>query len=194
MRSCDELSETIDIVCLHFSGLLISFAWWIGTSGTLTSSNSSWPTAVIVYQSGWSWEISAYLARVEGAYWSLIFKHTDSRSNAGNSQAGHGILNQVRAARAEEGRGLGVLPGIVARMVDAADGRRRSSVSMSGWRRKGTNTYPAMVASVSFHEQYLGKETVDEKTESWKICDGIRSGRLFKNQMFVSTPPKNGVT
>lgn len=51
MRSCDELSETIDILWLHFLGLLISFAWWIGASGTLTSSNSSWPTAVIVYQS-----------------------------------------------------------------------------------------------------------------------------------------------
>lgn len=78
-------------------------------------------------------------------------------------------------------------------MVDAADGRRRSSVSMSGWRRKGTNTYPAMVASVSFHEQYLGRDCGRENREL-EICDGTRNSRLFKNQMFVSTPPKNGVT
>lgn len=96
-------------------------------------------------------------------YWSLIFGHTDSSSDAGDGQAGHGILNQVRAARAEESGRLGVLPGIVARMVDAADERRRSSVSMSGWRRKGASTYPTMVASVSFHEQCLGKDYVREK-------------------------------
>lgn len=50
--SCDGPSEMTDTVRLHFLGLLISCAWWIGTSGTLTSSNSSWPTALIVYQSG----------------------------------------------------------------------------------------------------------------------------------------------
>lgn len=50
--SCDGPPEITYTVRLHFLGLLISCAWWIGTSGTLTSSNSSWPTALIVYQSG----------------------------------------------------------------------------------------------------------------------------------------------
>lgn len=59
----------------------------------------------------------------------MILGRTDSRSDAGNSQACHGILDQVWAAGAEEGGGLGVFPRIVARVVDAADGRRRSSVS-----------------------------------------------------------------
>lgn len=63
-------------------------------------------------------------------YWWLVLGRTDSRSNAGNRQACHGILDQVRAAGAEEGGGLGVFPRIVARVVDAADGRRRSSVSV----------------------------------------------------------------
>lgn len=47
---------------------------------------------------------------------------TDSSGDAGDGQAGHGILDQVRAACTEEGGGLGVLPGIVARVIDAADG------------------------------------------------------------------------
>lgn len=63
-------------------------------------------------------------------YWYLILGRTDSRSDAGNRQACHGILDQVWAARPEEGGGLGVFPRIVARVVDAADGRRRSSVSV----------------------------------------------------------------
>lgn len=50
--SCNGQFEMIGNVRLHFFGLLISCAWWTGTSGTLTSSNSSWPTALIVYQSG----------------------------------------------------------------------------------------------------------------------------------------------
>lgn len=63
-------------------------------------------------------------------YWFLIFGRTNSRSDAGDRQAGHRILDQVRAARAEEGGGLGVLPGVVARVIDAADGRPRASVSV----------------------------------------------------------------
>lgn len=129
--SCDGPSNAIDIALLHFLGLLISCAWWIGASGTLTSSNSSWPTAVIVYQSGSAGELSAYLARLKEVYWFLVFGRTDSRSDAGDREASHGILNQVWASCAEEGGGLGVLPGVVARVVDAADGRRRSSVSVS---------------------------------------------------------------
>lgn len=49
---CDGPSETMNTFRSHFLGLLISCAWWTGTSGTLTSSNSSWPTALMVYQSG----------------------------------------------------------------------------------------------------------------------------------------------
>lgn len=121
--ACDGASKTTDIALLHFLGLLISCAWWIGTSGTLTSSNSSWPTAVIVYQSGSAGELSASLARLKDVCWVLMFGRTDSRSEAGDGKAGHGILDQVWAARAEECGGLGVLPGVVARVVDAAGGR-----------------------------------------------------------------------
>lgn len=178
--SCDGPSEAMDPVGLHFFGVLISCAWWTGTSGTLTSSNSSWPTALMVYQSGSAVELAAYIARLK-VYWFLIFRRTNSRSDAGNRQAGHGILNQVRAARAEEGGGLGVLPGVVARVIDAADGRRRASVSVRSENtecrgRIEPGTYPAMVESVSFQAQYLVREYAREKGELG-LCDAVRSGR-----------------
>lgn len=61
--SCDGPSEAMDTVRLHFFGVLISCAWWTGTSGTFTSSNSSWPTALMVYQSVSGVELAAYIAR-----------------------------------------------------------------------------------------------------------------------------------
>lgn len=141
----------------HFFGLLISCAWCIGVSGTLTSSNSSWPTAVIVYQSGSVVEASAFVVQWKNGNWCLLVGRTDSRSDSGDRKAGHSILDQVWAARAEKGGGLGVLPGVVARMVDAAVGRRWSVSSVSSWSihgflgvAKGRATYPAMVTSVSF--------------------------------------------
>lgn len=123
MLLCDGTSRTTGVALPHFFGLLVSCAWCIGTSGTLTSSNSSWPTAVIVYQSSLVVEVSAILVRLKNGGWFLVVGRTDSRSNPGDCKAGHGILDQIWAARAEKGGGLGVLPGVVARVVDAAVGR-----------------------------------------------------------------------
>lgn len=127
--SCDGPFKAMDTVRLHFLGAFISCAWCTGTSGTLTSSNSSWPTALMVYQSGLGVGLAAYIALLK-VYRFLVFGRTNSRSDAGDREAGHGILNQVRAAGAEEGGGLGVLPRVVARVIDTADGRRRASVSV----------------------------------------------------------------
>lgn len=188
----------IDIDRIYFLGLLISCAWWTGTSGTLTSSNSSWPTALMVYQSGLGGESSAYIARLEECSL-LVLGRTDSRSDTSDRQAGHGILDQVRAARPEEGGGLGVGPGVVARVVDAADSRGRSSVSVclglrNRWRvwvGVGAKTYPAMVEGVRFQEQNLGGYTLRERG-GLGLCDGILKGRLIIR--CSSLRPKYGVT
>lgn len=188
----------IDIDRLYFLGLLISCAWWTGTSGTLTSSNSSWPTARMVYQSGSGGELSAYTARPEVCCF-LVLGRTDSRSDTCNRQAGHGILDQVRAARPEEGGGLGVGPGVVARVVDAAGSRGRSSVSVclglrNRWRvvvGVGTKTYPAMVETVCFQEQNLGGYTTRERG-GLGLCDGmLKCGLIIRCS---SLRPKYRVT
>lgn len=117
----------------------------------------------------------------------LSLGRTDSSGDAGDRQAGHGILDQVWATCAEEGGGLGVLPGIVARVIDAADGAaaivshcargRGSRWRCCGWR--GASTYPAMVESVSFLEQYLMRDLAREKGELGSLrCDAIQNGRL----------------
>lgn len=64
--SCDGPFEAMDTVRLHFLGALISCAWCTGTSGTLTSSNSSWPTALMVYQSGLGVGLAAQYCTAEG--------------------------------------------------------------------------------------------------------------------------------
>jgi hypothetical protein len=96
-------------LCAYCYNIFLSY-WGVdffGASGTITSSNSSWATALIVRASERDRQQTEYSITQEES------KHTDAHREGKDANAGDNVLDEVRPPRPDQGRGLFVVLVIV---------------------------------------------------------------------------------